>query len=865
MTTTALSIHPIAPVDHIPRESGIVPPLTFQVAINRTYRGKVAGEGFDWDGYNRAFRPASLTVPQLAAEISAGWAVAPVCRGKRKRANFVSAQHIGLDFDTETDACRLDALAADPFIAQYAAIIHTTASHKPDAPRARVLFVLDQPITDADQLARYIAALLARYTLADSHASDPARLFYGAPGCDLRVLGNVLPVATLEAFADEHERQQPPPRPRERALTPPTDQTKAWAHRWAERRIDKVASTPEGGRNADLYAAAFAFAQLDAAGLLTAADWRDQLISAGRGAGLGERECAATVRSGTTAGQTKPADWVPDFTRQRQVTTHSVPHSRAFPGGPPQTMLRKLRMVHKILPVENHAPCELVLGLWQHIVEAGVLPDDAIMTDADFLRAARQLEPQVSKVVVKRGLEQLRAWGLLEVFSLEALDTKAYREKSAEAAFRFLPWPEQLSAFERHWRLIAREYAWKHAPDDVQPEYGNLDAGQRARLDELRAPVYERWSDARIEAKTTESAHLARLERDITNIATGNYRPVRVPVEALRNVSTYKQALAAQRLEGQREKGLRAGRLAFELGVTLRTVRNMAERNEHLVLQEQTVTLALEDLNDYQRDNLPYLTVGKPSAGMVTLKAEPRVMLRDYAPEAAIAAHDARVQGKADAAAERAQEAATERSQEAPPPVPKIPARERRVTIYANYSDQHKLRQLAWTPGAQDLPDHDAQTGEVYTPDDMWRMMADAPPAPQERAAFEHLITQAALGKGGEVTFAALSEPRERDHATENMETQTTAHATEGQENGRADALAGLAVEYRAPDPGGRDRPGDGRSSDRARPMAGNVQAGESGGTARPEWKRPTVVRNGVKGCILPSGKFWRYIDQGQD
>ena len=136
--------------------------------------------------------------------------------------------------------------------------------------------------------------------------------------------------------------------------------------------------------------------------------------------------------------------------------------------------------------------------------------------------------------------------------------------KKDKVRFQFLPWPDQLRSFERHWRYIVREYAYRRAPDDVQPEYGHLDSEQTARLDAARASVYERWADARLEAKITESAHLTRLERDIAKIAAGNYRPVRVPVEALRNVSTYKQALAVRRLEAQRDKGLRAGRLAFE-------------------------------------------------------------------------------------------------------------------------------------------------------------------------------------------------------------------------------------------------------------------------------------------------------------
>jgi hypothetical protein len=70
--------------------------------------------------------------------------------------------------------------------------------------------------------------------------------------------------------------------------------------------VRRVLDAPEGARNHTLNTAAFALGQLVAGGLLPADLAENALTRAGQAAGLRERECAATIRSGLGAGARRP-------------------------------------------------------------------------------------------------------------------------------------------------------------------------------------------------------------------------------------------------------------------------------------------------------------------------------------------------------------------------------------------------------------------------------------------------------------------------------------------------------------------------------------------------------------------------------
>ncbi len=184
-----------------------------RIAINPHFVGKVAKDAPDpvWGAFNNSFQHAKLTLDELATHIQKGHAIAAICRGKRKVENFIQRQDLGLDFDTEDERSTLDTLQANPFIAQYAALLHHTSSHTEEKPRARAIFVLEQPITDPNLYREGAQALNWYFGTSDAQCFDPARVWFGAQNCEVRKLGSILPITALNKLITQWKAAQPAP------------------------------------------------------------------------------------------------------------------------------------------------------------------------------------------------------------------------------------------------------------------------------------------------------------------------------------------------------------------------------------------------------------------------------------------------------------------------------------------------------------------------------------------------------------------------------------------------------------------------------------------------------------------------------
>jgi len=170
-----------------------------KIAINRTHRGKnpkgqtARGQAAWFGRYNGEFKNHDLTPEELALAIAEGHGYTTQHRDYRRLANFVAGQHIGLDFDILPAGTTLSTIVDRyPFIADYAGLLHTTASHTPEDPRIRVLFFLDRPIHDAEKYTELAEALLDKFSRADKSCSDACRLFFGAEDCEILLSGRVL-------------------------------------------------------------------------------------------------------------------------------------------------------------------------------------------------------------------------------------------------------------------------------------------------------------------------------------------------------------------------------------------------------------------------------------------------------------------------------------------------------------------------------------------------------------------------------------------------------------------------------------------------------------------------------------------------
>lgn len=139
------------------------------------------------------------TPKELAALINAGYAISPqVQDGHRKGSNFICSGYIAADVD---EGMSIEEGLANDFVTSHASIFHTTASHKPEAHRFRIIFELETPITDPEVM-RWAMIGISKKFRSDPSTIDPARMFYGSRNSKPTVFGNKLPDAVLKEIIE---------------------------------------------------------------------------------------------------------------------------------------------------------------------------------------------------------------------------------------------------------------------------------------------------------------------------------------------------------------------------------------------------------------------------------------------------------------------------------------------------------------------------------------------------------------------------------------------------------------------------------------------------------------------------------------
>lgn len=178
--------------------TSVVTTLYFDIGINTLWpHEKLTGGDRRWKRYNASFHKRTTDIAGLAALLTQGYGFTPVMKNSyRMQANFISGQHVAVDFDTNDERSSFATLLARPFIQQYAAILYTTPSHTPEGPRARVVFIFDQPVTDKDEYGRLAKAIVGLFGESDPTVAESARLFFGSgKRGQVLTLGKILPLA----------------------------------------------------------------------------------------------------------------------------------------------------------------------------------------------------------------------------------------------------------------------------------------------------------------------------------------------------------------------------------------------------------------------------------------------------------------------------------------------------------------------------------------------------------------------------------------------------------------------------------------------------------------------------------------------
>lgn len=255
------------------------------------------------------FETVRWTPQQITTHVTAGKAicVAALSGNWRKADQFKSAQIVGIDFDGGD--CDLDALVKDDFIRQYAYLLYRTPSYTPDNPRARALFILDEPLTDQAHYKKLVKRLLRRFQSADD-LKDGVRIFYGSDVPGHKVMhDHVLPVSILETLPICPDELPPPPAPAGVKLA--GDYLRKYTETAVQREIDDLAGIRYHRNNA-LVRAAFNIgtlvgahwtnlSELEAETLLYAAACSNGYVNKD-----GEHAARATIRSGLQSGMKAP-------------------------------------------------------------------------------------------------------------------------------------------------------------------------------------------------------------------------------------------------------------------------------------------------------------------------------------------------------------------------------------------------------------------------------------------------------------------------------------------------------------------------------------------------------------------------------
>ena len=188
----------------------------YAIAINQmALEGKLPAGDNRWSKFNSAFENQELEPLDFANAIYTGHAYTSWHNPMyRQSDNWACSQFIAVDMDTGDKRSSIKHLADHDFVMTYGGMIHTTPSHTPLNPRARVVFFLDRPIehpTAYTNACKFLSELLG----GDKVATDPSRFFYGNADCELSMINNCLSVDrlyTLYKRARHSKEKQAPQR-----------------------------------------------------------------------------------------------------------------------------------------------------------------------------------------------------------------------------------------------------------------------------------------------------------------------------------------------------------------------------------------------------------------------------------------------------------------------------------------------------------------------------------------------------------------------------------------------------------------------------------------------------------------------------
>jgi hypothetical protein len=168
---------------------------TLKVAINRHVKNKIArGDNDGWSSATYKFKNMQVAPEAFIREVASGHAFCAWLKGQRKSKNFQCMQVLAVDIDS---GLTIEEVLAHPFFQKFGWFIYTTPSHRADAPRFRIVFLMEQPI-ETEQRMKLAYTGIIRMFAGDRSCTDASRLFFGSENCEVHRVDRVLPIEQVE-------------------------------------------------------------------------------------------------------------------------------------------------------------------------------------------------------------------------------------------------------------------------------------------------------------------------------------------------------------------------------------------------------------------------------------------------------------------------------------------------------------------------------------------------------------------------------------------------------------------------------------------------------------------------------------------
>lgn len=189
--------------------------MRYKIGINKfSLKKKLKhGEPF-YAEHQSSFEHCELEMIDIANAIYTGHAYGPwFVDNTRSKDNFICSQFVGVDIEDIGENGLIDNVKKLEFVRMYASILHTTFSHTQEAPRCRVIFLLDQPVDKIEKYEAIQTFINAQFPGHDKSCVEGSRTFFSPPNCDISFVGQVLPIQELRMHYRRWAATQPKPKP----------------------------------------------------------------------------------------------------------------------------------------------------------------------------------------------------------------------------------------------------------------------------------------------------------------------------------------------------------------------------------------------------------------------------------------------------------------------------------------------------------------------------------------------------------------------------------------------------------------------------------------------------------------------------